>query len=409
MKRDSFRVLFFLKKTRLLKNGEASVCMRITVNGTRVENNIRKSIDPALWSQAKETARGKSRRACDLNTYIEEARIKLYQIFCELEQQNRPITAHLLQELFFGQEKPEEVRTLLGTMQEHNDQCRALVGTDYALITVRRYESCRRYLAELIRQRYGKEDLPLAEVNGELVRAFAFYLKTEKGCQQNTVIRYMKCLKKITNLARANDWMAKDPFLGIRFHEKEVVREFLTMDELQTIYRKEFPLERLTLVRDVFIFAAFTGMAFIDVQQLAPEHIVRDNNGNLWIRKPRQKTKNMCNIPLLDIPQEILRKYADHPTCRKKGVLLPVPCNQKMNSYLKEIADICMIRKNLTTHCARHSYATSVCLANGVSLENVAKMLGHSNIKMTQHYARVLDSSILRDMMQVERAISKLG
>lgn len=354
MKRDSFRVLFFLKKTRLLKNGEASVCMRITVNGTRVENNIRKSIDPALWSQAKETARGKSRRACDLNTYIEEARIKLYQIFCELEQQNRPVTAHLLQELFFGQEKPEEVRTLLGTMQEHNDQCRALVGTDYALITVRRYESCRRYLAELIRQRYGKEDLPLTEVNGELVRAFAFYLKTEKGCQQNTVIRYMKCLKKITNLARANDWMAKDPFLGIRFHEKEVVREFLTMDELQTIYRKEFPLERLTLVRDVFIFAAFTGLAFIDVQQLAPEHIVRDNNGNLWIRKPRQKTKNMCNIPLLDIPQEILRKYADHPTCRKKGVLLPVPCNQKMNSYLKEIADICMIRKNLTTHCARH-------------------------------------------------------
>lgn len=409
MKRDSFRVLFFLKKTRLLKNGEASVCMRITVNGTRVENNIRKSIDPALWSQAKETARGKSRRAYDLNTYIEEARIKLYQIFCELEQQNRPITAHLLQELFFGQEKPEEVRTLLGTMQEHNDQCRALIGTDYALITVRRYESCRRYLAELIRQRYGKEDLPLTEVNGELVRAFAFYLKTEKGCQQNTVIRYMKCLKKITNLARANDWMAKNPFLGIRFHEKAVVREFLTMDELQTIYRKEFPLERLTLVRDVFIFAAFTGLAFIDVQQLAPEHIVRDNNGNLWIRKPRQKTKNMCNIPLLDIPQEILRKYADHPTCRKKGVLLPVPCNQKMNSYLKEIADICMIRKNLTTHCARHSYATSVCLANGVSLENVAKMLGHSNIKMTQHYARVLDSSILRDMNQVERAISKLG
>lgn len=409
MKRDSFRVLFFLKKTRLLKNGEASVCMRITVNGTRVENNIRKSIDPALWSQAKETARGKSRRACDLNTYIEEARIKLYQIFCELEQQNRPVTAHLLQELFFGQEKPEEVRTLLGTMQEHNDQCRALVGTDYALITVRRYESCRRYLAELIRQRYGKEDLPLTEVNGELVRAFAFYLKTEKGCQQNTVIRYMKCLKKITNLACANDWMAKDPFLGIRFHEKEVVREFLTMDELQTIYHKEFPLERLTLVRDVFIFAAFTGLAFIDVQQLAPEHIVRDNNGNLWIRKPRQKTKNMCNIPLLDIPQEILRKYADHPTCRKKGVLLPVPCNQKMNSYLKEIADICMIRKNLTTHTARHSYATSVCLANGVSLENVAKMLGHSNIKMTQHYARVLDSSILRDMMQVERAIAKLG
>ena len=378
MKRSSFNVLFFLKKTKLLKNGEASVCMRITVDGTRVENNIRKSIDPSLWSQAKESARGKSRKSCDLNAYIENARIKLHQIFCELEEQNQPITARLLQEIFFGQDKePEAVRTLIGTMQEHNDQCRALVGKDYALITVRRY-----------------------------VRAFEFYLKTEKECQQNTVIRYMKCLKKITNLALANEWIAKDPFIGIKFHEKEVIREFLTMDELLTIYHKEFPLERITVVRDVFIFAAFTGLAFIDVQQLSPEHIVKDNNGNLWIRKPRQKTKNMCNIPLLDIPLEILRKYADYPACKKKGVLLPVPCNQKMNSYLKEIADLCLIKKNLTTHTARHSYATSVCLANGVSIENVAKMLGHSNIKMTQHYARVLDSSILKDMNNVRDVLS---
>ncbi len=407
MKRSSFNVLFFLKKTKLLKNGEASVCMRITVNGTRVENNIRKSIDPSLWNQAKESARGKSRKSCDLNAYIENARIKLHQIFCELEEQNQPITARLLQEIFFGQDKePEAVRTLIGTMQEHNDQCRALIGKDYALITVRRYESCKRYLAELIRQKYGKDDLPLAEVNGELVRAFEFYLKTEKECQQNTVIRYMKCLKKITNLALANEWIAKDPFIGIKFHEKEVIREFLTMDELLSIYHKEFPLERITVVRDVFIFAAFTGLAFIDVQQLSLEHIVKDNNGNLWIRKPRQKTKNMCNIPLLDIPLEILRKYADYPASKKKGALLPVPCNQKMNSYLKEIADLCQIKKNLTTHTARHSYATSVCLANGVSIENVAKMLGHSIIKMTQHYARVLDSSILKDMNNVRDVLS---
>lgn len=408
MKRNSFNVLFFIKKAKLLKNGEASVCMRITVNGARVENNIRRSIEPALWNQAKECAKGKSRKSCDLNAYIENARIRLHQIFNELENEGHPIHARLLQEKFFGQDKaPEAVRTLIGTMQEHNDQCRELVGKDYALITVRRYESCKRYLAELIRQKYGREDLPLSEVNGELVRAFEFYLKTEKSCQQNTVIRYMKCLKKITNLALANEWISKNPFIGIKFHEKEVIREFLTMDELLTIYHKDFPLERITVVRDGFIFAAFTGLAFIDVQQLAPEHIVQDNNGNYWIRKPRQKTKNMCNIPLLDIPMQILEKYKSHPTCQKKNVLLPVPCNQKMNSYLKEIADLCGISKCLTTHTARHSYATSVCLANGVSLENVAKMLGHSNIKMTQHYARVLDSSILKDMMNVKSVLSK--
>ena len=247
----------------------------------------------------------------------------------------------------------------------------------------------------------------MTEINGEFVRAFEFYLKTEKECQQNTVIRYMKCLKKITNLALANEWIAKDPFIGIKFHEKEVIREFLTLEELQTIYQKEFTVERIVLVRDIFIFAAFTGLAFIDVQQLSPEHLVRDDNGNLWIRKPRQKTKNMCNIPLLDIPQEILKKYENHPFRHKKGTLLPVPCNQKMNSYLKEIADLCNIQKKLTTHTARHSYATSVCLANGVSIENVAKMLGHSNIKMTQHYAKVLDRSIMKVMCNVARALSK--
>ena len=408
MKRDSFNVLFFIKKAKLLKNGEAFVCMRITVNGVRVENNIRKSIEPALWNQAKECAKGKSRKSCDLNAYIEDARIKLHQTFNELEEQGQFITARLLQEKFFGQDKASEViRTLIGTMQEHNDQCRELVGKDYALITVRRYESCKRYLAELIRLKYDKEDLPLPEVNGELVRAFEFYLKTEKECQQNTVIRYMKCLKKITNLALANEWITKDPFIGIKFHEKEVIREFLTLDELHRIYNKEFSLDRITVVRDVFIFAAFTGLAFIDVQQLSAEHIVQDNNGNYWIRKPRQKTKNMCNIPLLDIPMQILEKYKSHPTCQKKNVLLPVPCNQKMNSYLKEIADLCNISKCLTTHTARHSYATSVCLANGVSIENVAKMLGHSNIKMTQHYAHVLDSSILKDMMNVRSVLSK--
>ena len=406
MKRDSFKVLFFIKKAKLLKNGEASVCMRITVNGARVETNIRKSIEPALWNQAKECAKGKSRKSCDLNAYIEEARIKLHGIFNELESEGIPIHARLLQEKFFGQDKePEVIRTIIGTMQEHNDQCRELVGKDYALITVRRYESCKRYLAELIKQKYGKEDLPLTEVNGELVRAFEFYLKTEKECQQNTVIRYMKCLKKITNLALANEWITKDPFIGIKFHEKEVIREFLTMDELLTIYNKKFSLERITVVRDVFIFAAFTGLAFIDVYNLRSEHISEDSNGNLWIVKAREKTNNLCNIPLLNIPKQILEKYKDNPYCLDKGVMLPVPCNQKMNSYLKEIADLCGIRKNLTTHTARHSFASVIALANNVSLPNVSKMLGHSSTRMTQHYAKVLDQSILKDMQNVENLL----
>lgn len=401
MERNSFNVLFFLKKTKLLKNGEASVCMRITVNRVRVETNIRKSINPSLWNQAKECSRGKDRKSNDLNKFIDEARIKLYNIHYELKQEGLRITAEILRNKFFCLEKKEEPKTLIAVFQEHNDRCMQLVGKDFALITIRRYESCKRYLAELIKLNYNQDDLPLKDLNGEFIRAFDFYMKTEKECAQNTVIRYMKCLKKITNLSLANEWINKDPFIGIKFHEKEVNREFLTWDELQAVINKKFELPRIDLVRDIFIFCAFTGLSFIDVKQLTSEHIVKDREGNYWIRKARQKTKNMCNIPLLDIPLAIIEKYKGYPICEKRNVLLPVPCNQKMNSYLKEISDLCGIKKNLSTHSARHSYATSVCLANGVSIENVAKMLGHSDIKMTKRYARVLDQSILNDMQKV--------
>lgn len=181
MERKSFAVLLFLKKTKLLKNGEASVCMRITVNRVRVETNIRKSINPSLWNQAKECSRGRDRKSNDLNKFIDEARIKLYNIHYELNLEGLPISAEILRDKFFGLEEKEEPKTLITVFQEHNDRCRELVGKDFALITVRRYECCKRYLAELIKRDYDKDDLPLKDINGEFIRAFDFYLKNRKG------------------------------------------------------------------------------------------------------------------------------------------------------------------------------------------------------------------------------------
>lgn len=406
MKRNSFGVLFFLKKNQLLKNGEAPVSMRITVNGKREEARTKKSINPALWSQAKECSRGRDRKSRDLNDYIESTRIRLSQIFNEMEQSGKHITSTILKNKFFGMDD-EDRKTLIAFFNEHNEKCRQLIGIDYVDITVRRYECCARYLKELIQKKYGEDDLLLKEVKGELVREFEFFMKTEKGCQQNTVIRYMKCFKKVINLAIANEYITRNPFAGIKFHEVPVNKEFLTLEELNRLSEKEFEIDRLGLVRDVFLFCCFTGLAFIDVYNLKKEHLVTDNNGNLWIRKTREKTNNMCNIPLLTIPKQILDKYEDHPHCQLKGVLLPVMCNQKMNSYLKEIAHLCGITKNLTTHTARHTAASVVFLANDVSLPNVAKMLGHSSTRMTQHYAKVLDSSIIRDMKNVDAILSK--
>jgi site-specific recombinase XerD len=399
--KTNFRVSFFLKKTKLLKSGEASVSMRITVDGQRVENNIRKSILPNLWDQSKERAKGTSKTAIDLNRFIEEARIKIHQIITELQQNGEEITPVVVQQRFYGigQVRKQE-RTILQVIQEHNEEAEKLIGKDFVKITVRRYESMKRYLCEMIKEKYDVPDLPLSDFNGEVIRAYEVYLKTEKDLCQNTLIRYMKALKKITNRCIANDWIHKDPFAGIKFREEPTDPEFLTIEEVNRIYECEPGSRRLEVVRDMFLMSAFTGLAFTDVSQLTEEHIVTDNEGNKWIRKPRQKTRQMSNIPLLDIPLEIIEKYRGDKKAAKKGVLLPIPSNQVMNRYLKEIATICKIDKYLTNHVARHTYAT-VCLSQGVSLKNVSKMLGHASVKMTERYARVLDSSILRDMNSI--------
>lgn len=387
------------------------VFMRITVNGQRAENNIQKSIAPNLWDQSKERAKGTGRTAVDLNRFIEEARIKVHQIITELQQNNETVNAKIVQERFYGINPNKKAeKTILEVIQAHNDEAEKLIGKDFAKTTVLRYKSMKRYLGEMIRKNYEVDDLPLSQFTGEVIRAYEVFLKTEKDMSQNTLIRYMKALKKITNRCIANDWLHKDPFVGIKFREEPTEPEFLTIEELNRIYECDPGCKRLEVVRDMFLMSAFTGLAFSDVSQLTSEHIVKDNAGNLWIRKHRQKTRQISNIPLLDIPAAILKKYEGNKKAAKKGVLLPVPANQVMNRYLKEIATICKIDKYLTTHVARHTYAT-VCLSQGVSLKNVSKMLGHASVKMTEHYARVLDTSILREMNEIRDAMnfSNLG
>lgn len=404
--KTNFRVSFFLKKAKLLKNGEASVAMRITVDGQRVENNIRKSILPNLWDQSKERAKGTSSAAVDLNRFIEDARIRIHQIVTELQQTGTEINPLIVQQQFYGvgQVRKQE-RTILQVIQEHNDEAKQLIGKDFVEITWRRYETMKRYLGELIKHKYGVDDLLLSDFTGEVIRAYEVYLKTQKDLCQNTLIRYMKALKKITNRCLANNWIQKDPFAGIKFREEPTEPEFLTLEEVDRIYNCNPGSKRLEVIKDMFLMSAFTGLAFTDVSQLTEDHIVTDNDGNKWIRKPRQKTKQMSNIPLLDVPLAIIEKYHGDKKAAKKGVLLPIPCNQVMNRYLKEIAEICKINKHLTMHTARHTYAT-LCLSQGVSLKNVSKMTGHASVKMTERYARVLDSSILRDMNSIRDTLN---
>lgn len=389
----------------MTKTGECAIRMRISVNGTRIDSNTGKYIDPTLWNQSKERAKGTSKNAIDLNDYIDETNIKLFKLFQDMQSEGVVATAQELHNRFFniGVHKVEE-RMIITTFQEHNQECRALMGRDFELGTIKKYETITRLLQRYIKKKYEVEDLPLTSLDRDFVHGFEMYLKIDRNQQQNTVARYMKGLKKITNRALANDWITKDPFAGIKVRTVQTNPTFLTLDELHIIYRRHFD-GVLDVVRDMFVMAAFTGLAFIDISNLKREHVVEDNDGNMWIRKPRQKTDIVQNIPLLDIPKAILKKYEDNPKAAEKGTLLPVPCNQVMNRYLKEIGNICEIGKVLTTHVARHTYAT-VCLSQGVRIENVSKMLGHTSIKMTQHYARVLDSSIMEDMQNIREVMA---
>ena len=399
---STFSLLFIIRKHRPLKNGEVPISLRITVNGEIVEITVKRSIPLEMWDQRKECSLGKQHHDKELNHYLETIKTRLYQIHREFEIDGRQITAKALRDCYYGRDPNS--KTIVDVYREHNLKCRALIGIDYAPSTIEKFDISLSHLQEYMKHQYGKEDMPLSELNGLFITNFSFYLKTVRKCQNNTSIKYIKNLKKIVHIALANGWLKKDPFCGIQFKHEETHVEFLTQEELEKIMNKEFTIQRLNLVKDIFIFCAFTGLAFIDVKNLTREHLIKDNNGNLWIRKPRQKTGNVSNIPVLSVTKKLIDKYADHLECVNKNVLLPIPSNQKLNSYLKEIADLCGISKKLTTHVARHTAATVVFLANNVSLENVAKILGHSSTKMTQHYARVLDSSIMRDMKNVESA-----
>lgn len=401
----TFKTLFYIMKTRVSKNGEVPVLLRITVNGLRASTTTSLKVNPDLWHNAAGKSLGTDRKNEELNNTLDVIKVKVMKIYREMELDGEKVTAQKIIDKYLGKDEKPKI-TLLTIFKEHNERCAMLAGKDMSPATVERYETCYRHTHEFIRSAFGKEDILLEDVNHKFIADYEFFLKTERNCCHNTATKYLKNFKKIIRIALANEWIKKDPFANIKFHLDEVEPDFLEDHEIHKIIEKPIVIERLAIVRDTFIFCCFTGLAFSDVKGLKQEHIATDNNGALWIRKRRQKTNNMCNIPLLDIPKQILERYKEHPTCIKNGTLLPVPCNQKMNAYLKEIADIYGINKELRTHTGRHSYATSVCLANGVSMENVAKMLGHSDTKMTRHYARVLDKSIMHDMTSVNAKFS---
>jgi site-specific recombinase XerD len=287
---------------------------------------------------------------------------------------------------------------LVPIFQDHNNKIKELVGKEYAAGTLERYTTSLKHTIEFLEWKYKISDIEISKINHAFITDYEFYLRSVRNCSNNTAVKYIKNFSKIIKICLANDWLEKNPFANYKAKVKEVERIYLTDDEIQTIIEKDLKNDRLSLVRDIFLFSCFTGLAYIDVKNLTKSHISLGIDGEKWIFTHRQKTESASKIPILPVTQIIIDKYENHPQANGNDRLLPILSNQKMNAYLKEIAGVCVIDKELTFHIARHTFATTVTLTNGVPIESVSKMLGHKNLRTTQHYAKVLDRKVSEDM-----------
>jgi site-specific recombinase XerD len=298
---------------------------------------------------------------------------------------------------------------LIPIFKEHNSKIKELLGIEYAPGTLERYETSLKHTSNFLFWKYNITDINIDKIDHAFITDYEFYLRTVRKCANNTAVKYIKNFNKIIKLCLANDWLDKNPFANYKSKVKEVERVYLSEEEIQSIINKDFKTERLSLVSDIFLFSCFTGLAYIDVKNLTKSHISIGIDGDKWIFTHRQKTETASKIPILPVAQMIIDKYADHPQSVNEDKLLPILSNQKMNAYLKEIAAVCEIEKELTFHIARDTFATTVTLTNGVPIESVSKMLGHKNLRTTQHYAKVLDKKVSEDMKILRDKFSHLS
>ena len=394
--KNKISILFYAKSAKTSKNGLLPIYLRITVDGVRIEISTSKFVEKSKWSVEGAKMKGNSEEARTINSYLDILKSKVYDTEKYMINNNQEIYAASFKNKFLGTE--EKKRMLIPIFEEHNKRMKELVEKEFALNTHKRYETTLEHIRNFIKNNYALNDYPIKDVNLAFINDFDFYLRSKKNCNNNSTIKYVRNLGKIIKLCYANEWIERDPFINYIGKVKEVNRDFLSQEEVNSIYKKEFIAARLNQVKDAFIFCCFTGLAYIDVFQLKKSNVEIGIDGKKWIFTHRQKTESPSRIPLLQIPEEIIQKYIDHPQCISEDRLLPVLSNQKMNSYLKEIADVCGINKELTFHIARHTFATTITLTNGVPIESVSKMLGHKSLRTTQHYAKILDKKVSDDM-----------
>ena len=399
----NFKVSFYLRSNYENKEGKSPVMLRIFLGGEMTNFGTTKIfVKKSLWSNATSRLRGRTTEALSVNAALDAISTTLYGIYRKYEN-DESLSLDLIRTVYFG--KNREFTSFLPVFDKFLEDIKQRVGKTIGADSLQKYSVLRRHFAEFLMYKYSRKDIGLNEFTSAVVQDFHLYMSTVAGCAYNTSVKKVKTLKTITIYAQKRGFLLHDPFVNHHFHMEPVDRGFLTDEEILRVANKDLGIQRLELVRDIFIFSCFTGLAYIDVSNLTPDHIVTMDDKQ-WIMTKRQKTSVETNVLLLDIPRAIIAKYS-HKTYRD-GKLFPVLTNQKTNSYLKEIADLCGIKKKLTFHLARHTFAT-MSLSKGVPIESVSKMLGHTNIRTTQIYARITNKKIEHDMQQLSEKLGKFN
>lgn len=391
--KSTFRTLFYLRKNQPRKDNTVPIMVKVTVNGESVQFNSKVNVDPAIWDSKARKAIARSKSAADINIALDNMRVSIRKYYDKQMEDYGYAIPEKIRNQVLGLEKG--AKSLVEYIDLHNQQYENRVGVNTTRTTFIRYKLVKERVQDFLRLKYNVSDIPVRDLTPVVLENFYLYLRKDCKCENNSSMKTMQRLRKIVYFAKNMGKVMADPYQSFRVHFESVDREILTQEEIDTIYNKEFITGRLEQIRDVFIFACYTGLSYIDVSNLTEDNIQEAFDGNLWVMTKRSKTNVNANIRLLDIPKEILAKYKGK---QKDGKCLPVVSNQKMNEYLKEVATICGINKKLTFHIARHSFATSITLSNGVPIESVSKMLGHTNIRTTQIYAKITDRKISNDM-----------
>lgn len=402
--KSTFRVIFVIQKGKCRPDGTAPIVARITVNGEMVHFSTKLYIHPDRWLPLDYKTVGKTSEEKLINETLFDLQSAIKRKYNEMLFRGEVVTASKIKNSMLSLD--EKSQTLISLCDLYiADYEKLVLSQDYGQESYFRYKVCRKRLQEFLQDIYKMRDIPLRDIDKRFLDKLYLWLRSERKLNNNTAVKFMHRFSSIYKKARDNGWVVGDPFKLQNLHLDKVDRGYLTTDEIARIQTKEFESQRLERVRDIFLFSCYTGLAYIDVYNLSEEHLKEWADGSMWICFKRQKTKVPFNVRLLDIPLQILKKYESLRTGRK---LLPVPTNQKCNEYLKEIAEVCDIHKDITFHVARHTFATTITLENGVPIETVSKMLGHTNVRTTQIYARITDQKICSDMAILEDKIAHL-